>query len=488
VIDQCSISRAAVLFVSSAASRHLHLLDASFSTRTIAAALSIMSAATPQAMYQLICRQLQEDGFHDIAMQLAVRTDTALDQSIPTNTLAKLLASSPQPTAPTATSASPPVDTALSSAFAAASAPSVPLYQSPWMTVHKAPVRASCLHHDLLYTDAHLLAAGDDDSIIRIYDVDAIRAAADDSDASNSNSTSTATTAEPLIRTYADHGGPITALQFHPLEPFLLSTSTDCTIRFFQFSNPTYRRAYLTLSDAFPVRSAAIHPSGDFLLTGTDHPIPRLYDLHTLQAFIQPELSSQHTDAVRSVAWSGDGSMYATGSSDGDVKLLDTRTSQPIHTFVHAHSHAVINSVAFPPSASTTTPPDVLLTCGRDNTAKLWDVHTHRLLQKYTGAVHSEASTPAIFDRTARSIISADDEYGVVCMWDREGGGSVGRRMGGHVRGVRTLCADSLEEMFVSGGEDGRLRAWWVQSERGGEKQDNTGRSVKQEMSVDSHK
>ena len=412
---------------------------------------------------------------NDIAMQLAVRADIALDQSIPTNTLATLLASASQPhKSASATSSPAAIDATLSSA---SSAPSVPLYHSPWMTVHKAPVRASCLHHDVLYSDSHLLAAGDDDCVIRIYDVDAIRAA----DGSSASSTASS----PLIRTYADHGEPITSLQFHPLEPFLLSTSTDCSIKFFQYSNPTYRRAYITLSDAFPVRSASIHPGGDVMLAGTDHPIARLYDLHTLQCYIQPELPSQHTDAVRSVAWSGDGSMYATGSSDGDVKLLDTRTSQPVHTFTHAHSHAVINSVRFPPSASLASPADVLLTCGRDNTAKLWDVSTRRLLQKYSGAVHSDASTPAIFDRTARCIISADDEYGVVCLWDREGG-AVGRRMGGHVRGVRTLCADSEEEMFVSGGEDGRLRVWWAKSEGEIERDSATGKPIKQEMAIDS--
>ena len=413
-------------------------------------------------MYQLICRQLQEDGFHDLAMQLAVRTDISLDQSIPTPKLATLLASASHSalTPSNANDAGP----SPSSTPSPSSAPTIPQYQSPWMTVHKAPVRASALHHDKLYTDSHLLAAGDDDSVIRLYDVDAIRATADGSDTSGS----AATTAEPLIRTYADHTEPITSLHFHPLEPFLVSTSTDCTIRFFQYSNPTYRRAYLQLNDAFPVRSAAIHPSGDFLLTGTDHPIARLYDLHTLQCYIQPELSSQHTDALRSVAWSGDGSMYATGSSDGDVKLLDTRTSQPIHTFVHAHSHAVINSVAFPPSASPTAQPTVLLTCGRDSTAKLWDVSTHRLLQKYSGAVHSDASTPAIFDRTARHVISADDEYGVVCVWERDGGGAVARRMGGHVRGVRgVVCGIMRRICFVSGGR-GWTSASVVGAERAG--------------------
>ena len=435
-------------------------------------------AATAQQMYQLICRQLQEDGMNDIAMQLAVRAEIALDQSIPTNTLATLLASSQRPTALSATSSAATVDGTTASVSASSPASSVPLYQSPWMTAHKAPVRASALHHDVLYTDSHLLAAGDDESVIRMYDVDAIRAATDDTDS---------TVTEPLIRTYAEHGEPITSLQFHPLEPFLVSTSTDCTIRFFMYSNPTYRRSYLTLTDAFPVRSAAIHPSGDFLLTGTDHSMARLYDLHTLTCFVQPEVASQHTDALRSVAWSGDGSVYATGSSDGDVKLLDTRTSQAVHTFTHAHSHAVINSVAFPPSASPTAQPDVLLTCGRDNTSKLWDLHSHRLLQKYTGAVHSEASTPAIFDRTARCVISADDEYGVVCMWDRDGGGTVARRMGGHVRGVRTLCADSAEEMFASGGEDGRLRVWWANSAVEGDKHDKHEHAMKQETGSDGH-
>ena len=439
-------------------------------------------SAQHSSMYALICRQLQEDGFHDLAMQLAVRADVALDQTAPTNTLAALLAS----TSPSTTQSAAP-DSAVPFSTSASSLSPVPLYHSPWMTVHKAPVRASALHHDRLYTEAHLLASGDDDSIIRIHDVDAIRTMHEASERDSSTS-SPPTASEPLIRTYADHSAPITALQFHPLEPFLVSASTDCTVRFFQYSNPTYRRAYIALSEAMPVRAISVHPSGDFLLTGTDHPIVRLYDLHTLQCFIQPELSAQHTDAIRSVEWSGDGSMYATGGSDGDVKLLDTRTSQPIHTFSHAHSHSVLNSVHFPPAASPSTPADVLLTCGRDNSAKLWDLSTRRLLHKYTGAVHSDASTPAVFDRSARSVISADDEYGVVVLWDRDGNGTPSRRFGGHVRGVRTLCADTEEDIFVSGGEDGRLRVWWAHSEQEGRKQEASGAAVKQEMSVDAQR
>ena len=425
-------------------------------------------------------------------MQLAVRADISLDQSIPTNKLATLLASPPSQQPPATTTA--PITAPATQTASSNSASAIPLYHSPWMTVHKAPVRASALFHDRLYTDAHLLAAGDDDSIIRMYDVDAIRA----TDGSSTDSSAVAeSAAEPLIRTYADHTEPITSLHFHPLEPFLISTSTDRTIRFFQYSNPTYRRAYLTLSDAFPVRAASVHPSGDFLLTGTDHPIARLYDLQTLQCFIQPELASQHTDAVRSVCWSGCGSMYGTGSSDGDVKLLDTRTAQPIHTFTAAHSHSVVNSVLFQPhsASASTTPPATLLTCGRDSTAKLWDLSTRRLLHKYTGALHSDASTPAIYAGGGGSgqwVVSGDDEYGVVCVWERDGDGGVGRRMGGHVRGVRTLCADAEEDMFVSGGEDGRVRMWWVQQNEqgdgsGGEGKDAADKTIKQEMTIDSH-
>lgn len=207
------------------------------------------------------------------------------------------------------------------------------------------------------------------------------------------------------------------------------------------------------MHDAFAVRDAAVHPSGDWLLAATDHPILRLYDLHTLQCFISPESGGQHSEAIRSVDWTFDGSCYASASSDGHVKIFDSRLSHCIHTLSYAHSHQIVNSVKFSPDGQS------LLTCGRDNTAKLWDVGSGRLLVKYEGAQHSEGSTPAVFDSSGQWVLSGDDAYGMIVVWEVEGG-DVRRRLAGHSKPIRSLSADKEEELFVSGGEDGRVRVW----------------------------
>ena len=103
-----------------------------------------------------------------------------------------------------------------------------------------------------------------------------------------------------------------------------------------------------------------------------------------------------------------------------------------------------------------------MLTSGRDSTVRLWDVGSGRELVRYEGAVHSEGSTPAVFDVTGKWVICGDDSYAQLCVWDVEGG-EVVRRLGGHTKPIRTMSVDKEEEVMVSGGEDGRVRIWSVQ-------------------------
>ena len=447
-----------------------------------------MSASDP-SLYSLICRQLQADGYHDIAQQLSLKADAAIDPTIAPNALSSLVAAA---TAHDAARLSPAVSLSLSASSATqqrAPSPSpvavlpadgaltehrsFPPYQSPFVTLHKAPVRASCLHDDVLHSQQRLLATGSDDCTIRLFSLDAILAA---SAASASASAASAPPAvEPLIRSYYEHSEPITSLCFHPLEPFLISASTDCSIKFFHYSNAAHRRAFTQLQDAYAVRCVAVHPSGDFLLAATDHPVLRLYDLHTLQAFTSCDPKAQHTDAVRAVAYSPDGRLFASASSDGSVRLFSTTSSAPVHVFAAAHSHCIVHSVAFSPDSQS------LLSCGRDSTARLFDIGSHRLITRFNGAHHSDGSTPAVFDSTGRWVISADDAYGQVCLWEAEGDGEVQARLSGHSRPVRSISVARDDELFVTGAEDGRVRVWRVQDDT----QDNDQGGIKQQDTAD---
>ena len=82
-----------------------------------------------------------------------------------------------------------------------------------------------------------------------------------------------------------------------------------------------------------------------------------------------------HTRFVRSVAYSPDGTILASGSADKSVKLWDVATGQNIATLNHTSS---VTSVAFSPDGTT-------LASGSGREIKLWDVATGRNITTLEG-------------------------------------------------------------------------------------------------------
>src|SRR5205807_1229357 len=96
----------------------------------------------------------------------------------------------------------------------------------------------------------------------------------------------------------------------------------------------------------------------------------RLWDPSTGQCL---KTLQEHTHPVRSVAFSPDGTILATGSVDQTVRLWDPSTGLCLK-MLQGHTHWVL-SVAFNPDGST------LASGSGDGTIKLWDVKTGECLQ-----------------------------------------------------------------------------------------------------------
>ena len=59
-------------------------------------------------------------------------------------------------------------------------------------------------------------------------------------------------------------------MDFHPTVSILASGSKDCSIRLFDYSKPSAKRAYQVVQEVAPVRCVCFHPSGDYMIVGTE--------------------------------------------------------------------------------------------------------------------------------------------------------------------------------------------------------------------------
>jgi WD40 repeat protein len=109
-----------------------------------------------------------------------------------------------------------------------------------------------------------------------------------------------------------------------------------------------------------------------------------------------------HTDGVRSVAFSPDSRLLASGSWDNTVILWDVETRT-----LRGHT-APVWSVAFSPDGR------LLASGSLDNTIKLWDVETGQEVRTLSG--HNDWVLSVAFSPDGRLLASASQD-GTVRLW-----------------------------------------------------------------------
>jgi cleavage stimulation factor subunit 1 len=221
-----------------------------------------------------------------------------------------------------------------------------------------------------------------------------------------------------VIKTMYDHSAPVNEVCFHPNGTVLASCSDDYNIKFYDLQKQNSKRGFRYLPDTYPVRSISFHPSGEYIISGTEHHAVRMFDIHTMKAFIPSSPSDHHQGPITKVRYAPNGSLFASASIDGSVKLYDTVTGKCVNTIQKAHGGASVTGIQFSKSSQ------YLLSTGLDATGKLWDLNSGKLLCSYEGALQMFDQAQMVFSFNEETIVGTDASNQSIVVWDTQIGNS----------------------------------------------------------------
>jgi len=155
-----------------------------------------------------------------------------------------------------------------------------------------------------------------------------------------------------------------------------------------------------------------------------------------------------HKDRLRSVAYSPDGKLLATGGGDQLIKIWNAETGQELATL--AGHQGDVWSLAFSPDGRT------LASGSRDRTVRLWDVTTGRELSRLDA--HSDSVYSVAFSPDGRRLASASTDR-TIKLWD-----VLTRQelltLRGHQGEVYSVAFSPDGQTLLSGSGDRTARLW----------------------------
>jgi len=330
--------------------------------------------------------------------------------------------------------------------------PEPAMYETAYVTSHKANCRAGAFN-----ADGSLVATGSVDTSIKILDVDRMLAKSQIESMASGNKTIDPGS-HPVIRTLYDHVEEVTCLRFHPREPLLASGSRDYTVKIFDYSKASAKKAFKTINETEHIEDLAFHPTGSHLLVGVRHPVLRMYDVNTTQCYTGSDPRQQHLDSITSLDWSMDGKLYVSASVDGAIKVWDGVSSHCVSTYIRAHDGHEVCSVKFSRNGK------YILSSGKDSLIKLWEFSTNRCLIAYTGAGATgkqEFRSQAVFNHTEDYVMFPDEVTTSLCCWDSRNASRKQLLSLGHNGAVRFITHSPTEAAFLTCSDDFRARFWF---------------------------
>lgn len=422
------------------------------------------------SFYELMLRQLQDDGFHDVADQLVARTNLNPEMTGADNRLyelykdncGKIEESVKKPWQRIQVTPMPPIgpkeehlqfsritpsekkndgdDGVFSATHLVAS-------RTVFQAVHKGMVRSVRFS-----PDGRFVVTGSADCSVKVFECSKMRTVGVQESGKEKDDLSM----KPVVRSFVDHQGVVSATVFHPTKPSLITGAYDKMVKIWDLSKPSSQmKAQAVLPDVHPIRCLEIHPSGDFLFVGAGHSVIRLYDLTTLNCFTAFQIGDHHTGPLNDIRCTSDGRVMASAGQDGVVKIWDSVSNRVINTLKAPHGGTGVTSLRWSRSLRC------LVTAGCDGRARMWDTRTGAELFTFGIGPRSCDYSRVTFCCHERYVAMATTNHQIsdVAIFDAALGSPLTARLNAHDgASVMQIDGSPSDMTIVTGSDDNKFR------------------------------
>jgi WD40 repeat protein len=192
-----------------------------------------------------------------------------------------------------------------------------------------------------------------------------------------------------------------------------------------------------------PITSIALTPNGKYIVSGSSDNTIRVWDLESGKCL---KTLREHEKSVNAVAVTADSSKVISGSSDKTIRVWDLESGKCLNT-LSGHERPVYSV--------TVSSDERIESESFDGTTRVWDLKSGNCIKIIEGlGSWNEASSMTIDDRY---IIRGS--WKNICILDSETGIRL-KLLIGHKARVNSVAVTSNNKRIVSGSDDRTIRIW----------------------------